>query len=209
MSDTEHWPGFDRKKHGATPAGEAIDRRSLRTRMALQDALMRLTVARGYDDLSVAEIADAANVGRSTFYAHFTDKDDLLRSSLSALRDILAQEQAATRQDGPDGLFGFTRFLTRHMAEQQVLIRAMMRGRSGAILMDYIHHAIADILRAELAPGTRPSNSAFDTEFSVQFLVGGYLSVLTWWLERGAAEPPERIEKAFRAVALRGLDQAA
>ena len=208
MADTEHWPGFDQEKSEAF-AGNAIDRRARRTRTALHEALMHLTVERGYDDLSVADIADRADVGRSTFYAHFTDKDDLLRSSLAALRSILVQEQAATRHDGPDGLFGFTRFFTSHLAEQQALYRAMMRGRSGAIMIDYIHHAIADILRTELAPHARSTTAGFDIELTVQFLVGGYLSVLTWWVERGATAPPERIEQAFRAVASQGVRQLA
>ena len=76
-------------------------------------------------------------------------------------------------------------------------------------MIDYIHHAIADILRAELAPQTRAATAGFDVDLTVQFLVGGYLSVLTWWLERGATEPPERIEQAFRAVASQGVRQLA
>ncbi len=50
----------------------AIDRRIVRTRATLQHALLALIMARGYDAISVQDICTAANIGRSTFYAHYT-----------------------------------------------------------------------------------------------------------------------------------------
>ena len=208
MSDTEHWPGFAREKSAQVlAADELTDRRARRTRDTLQDTLMRLTVERGYDGLTVADIAAAANVGRSTFYAHFTDKDDLLRSAAGSLRNALVQEHAAAGLEGTgtDRILGFSRFMTAHMAEQRVLIRALMRGRAGPILLDLIRHALCDIVRAELAPGVKSAYAPLNDELSVQFLVGGYMSILVWWLDRGAKEPPEVIETAFRPMALNGL----
>lgn len=208
MSDTEHWPGFDREKTAQVlEADGLIDRRVRRTRQTLHETLMRLTVERGYDEITVADIAAAANVGRSTFYAHFTDKDDLLRSAVGTLRSALMQEHATagSGDDGPDRMLGFSRFMTAHLAEQRVLYRALMRGRAGPILLDFIRHALCDIVRAELAPGMKTTTASLDDELIVQFLVGGYMSVLTWWLDRGGKEPPGVIEAGFRQMALNGL----
>lgn len=208
MSDTEHWPGFDREKTAQVlEADGLIDRRVRRTRQTLHETLMRLTVERGYDEITVADIAAAANVGRSTFYAHFTDKDDLLRSAVGTLRSALMQEHAAAGSDGdgPDRMLGFSRFMTAHLAEQRILYRALMRGRAGPILLDFIRHALCDIVRAELAPGMKTTTASLDDELTVQFLVGGYMSVLTWWLDRGGKERPEVIEAGFRQMALNGL----
>jgi AcrR family transcriptional regulator len=208
MSDTEHWPGFDREKSAhILAAGELTDRRARRTRQTLHETLMRLTVERGYDELTVADIAVAANVGRSTFYAHFTDKDDLLRSAAGTLRAALLQEHAAAGVDGTgtDRMLGFSRFMTAHLAEQRVLYRALMRGRAGPILLDLIRHTLCDIVRSELAPGLKSTNTSLEDELSVQFVVGGYMSVLTWWLDRGAREPADVIEARFRHMALTGL----
>ena len=208
MSDTEHWPGFDREKTARVlETGGLIDRRVRRTRQTLHETLMRLTVERGYDDVTVADIADAADVGRSTFYAHFTDKDDLLRSAVGTLRSALMQQHAAAGIDGggADRILGFSRFMTAHLAEQRILYHALMRGRAGSILLDFIRHTLCDIVRAELAPGMKSTNAPLDDELTVQFLVGGYMSVLTWWLDRGGKEPPEVIEAGFRQMALNGL----
>ena len=209
MSDTEHWPGFDREKSAALLAGDTkVDRRARRTRQALHETLMRLTVERGYDGLSVADIAEAANIGRSTFYSHFTDKDDLLRSAAGSLRAELVREHqaiAATEQSHDWRALGFSRFMTQHLHEQRLLYRALMQGRGGPILMDLMRHALCDIVRGELAARPTPPP---DLELSVQFLVGAYLSVLTWWLDRGAKQAPEAIEAAFRRLAAHGLDTA-
>lgn len=212
MSDTEHWPGFDREKTAQVlEADGLIDRRVRRTRQTLHETLMRLTVERGYDEITVADIAAAADVGRSTFYAHFTDKDDLLRSAVGTLRSALMQQHAAAGIDsgGPDRILGFSRFMTAHLAEQRILYQALMRGRAGPILLDFIRHALCDIVQAELATGMKSANAPLDDELTVQFLVGGYMSVLTWWLDRGGKEPPGVIEAGFRHMALNGLSMKA
>jgi len=182
-----------------------MDRRSRRTRQTLHETLMQLVVERGYDAISVSDIVGAANVGRSTFYAHFTDKDDLLRDLADTLRGVLVSEHAlvAAAAEAPDGrVLGFSRFMTRHMQEQHQLYQALMQGRAGPIILGNIRHALCDIVRKEL-----PADAGPNRELTVQFLVGAYLSVLTWWLNRGATEAPEQIEAAFRELAVRGLSQ--
>jgi AcrR family transcriptional regulator len=207
MSDTEHWPGFDRKKSAEMLAGDGtIDRRARRTRHLLHETLMRLTVERGYDEITVADIAEAADVGRSTFYSHFTDKDALLRSAAGMLRtELLKEHSAAAATTGHDHgrALGFIRFMTEHMQEQRLLYRAMMRGRGGPILLELVRQSVCDVLREELSRGP---NAPKDLELSVQFLAGAFMSVLTWWLDRGAKERPQAIEDAFRRLALQGLE---
>ena len=58
-----------------------VDRRIQRTRQLLEDALIALILEKGYDKITVQNIFDQANAGRSTFYSHFLDKDDLMENS--------------------------------------------------------------------------------------------------------------------------------
>ena len=60
---------------------QKVDRRIQRTRQLLEDALIALILEKGYDKITVQNIVDQANVGRSTFYSHFLDKDDLMENS--------------------------------------------------------------------------------------------------------------------------------
>ena len=65
---------------------EALDRRVRKTREALHSALASLVVAKGYDAVTIQDVLDAADVGRSTFYSHFAGKEALLRSGFDRLR---------------------------------------------------------------------------------------------------------------------------
>ena len=65
-----------------------VDRRVQKTRKLLQEALMELVAEKGYEAVTIREILDKANVGRSTFYAHFQDKDQLLHSILELLDEL-------------------------------------------------------------------------------------------------------------------------
>src|SRR5918996_3826094 len=76
---------------------EAMDRRAARTRRALHGALMSLILRKGYEAITVQDIIDEADVGRSTFYAHYTGKEDLLRSGFQTLRAELTEAQRAAR----------------------------------------------------------------------------------------------------------------
>jgi AcrR family transcriptional regulator len=209
LSDTEHLSQTDREKSLSErdAVHTTMDRRSERTRQALHQTLMRLIVERGYDELSVSDIVDAANVGRSTFYSHFTDKDDLLRGMAGTLRTILVAQHAimAAGATSPDSrVLGFTRFMTQHLKDQRVLYQALMGSRAGPMVLDSIRHGLCDIVRKEL-PSDPPSAGLPNREFTVQFLVGAYLSVLTWWLDGGAKDEACDIEAAFRELAARCL----
>jgi hypothetical protein len=77
-----------------------------------------------------------------------------------------------------------------------------MRGRAGPIILDRFRQFLCEIVRAELAAGAKGKPAP---ELTVQFVVGAYMSVVTWWLDRGAKEPPEAIDRAFRELAMGSL----
>jgi AcrR family transcriptional regulator len=77
------------------PLEEKIDRRKQRTRRMLRDALLALIVEKGYDDLSVQDITEKADLRRATFYLHYADKDELLATVLREIFDALVKELEA------------------------------------------------------------------------------------------------------------------
>jgi AcrR family transcriptional regulator len=198
LSDTEHFGPIDHEKiaEAARRMHRGMDRRTLRTRQALHQALIRLVLERGYDQVTVADIADAANVGRSTFYAHFTDKDDLLRHGISYLSAML--KEPPDKETGP---LGFSRFLTEHLKDQKKLQRALMQSSAGSIVIASLRDAICDVVRR----GLRSERGTVPGEVEVQFVAGAYLAVVTWWLDRGAKEASGEIDERFRSMALGAL----
>src|SRR5712692_10720924 len=98
-------------------AKKAIDRRVPRTKAMLQHALNSLILKKGYEAITIKDICDAANVGRSTFYAHYTSKDDLKRSGFENLRRLLVSRQRearATARDKRDRSLGFSLTMFEH-----------------------------------------------------------------------------------------------
>jgi AcrR family transcriptional regulator len=184
-----------------------MDRRAVRTRQALHEALIRLITERDYDDISVIDIADAANVGRSTFYAHYTDKDELLRSGTVHFRDLLLRDYAARRQTNPNEipLLSFSRFMTEHLKEEKHLYRALKRGRAGPIIWEAFRLYIAELVRADLTARAKKGTKSHETELAVQFIVGAFMSVLVWWMDRGAKEDSAEIDRLFKHLAMDGF----
>src|SRR5882762_8856206 len=110
-------------------AKAVIDRRIPRTRATLQHALTSLILKKGYEAITVQDICDAANVGRSTFYAHYTSKDDLKRSGFVPLRKQLADRQRDARTapgDTKDRSFRFSLTMFEHARDHIDHYRALV-----------------------------------------------------------------------------------
>src|SRR5260221_2805641 len=117
-------------------AKRPIARRVARTRAMLQQAHLSLILEKGYEATTVEDICHAANVGRSTFYAHYTSKDDLRRSGLEHLRRQLVDRQKealATPGDIRDRSLGFSLTMFEHAKDHIDLYRALIGGRGGSI----------------------------------------------------------------------------
>ena len=181
-----------------------IDRRVARTRETLHQALMALIVRKGFDATTVQDIIDEADVGRSTFYAHYTGKEDLLRSGFERLR---AQLEAA-RTDGRSAAiasgrrFAFSLALFEHASGYAEVYRALVGGRGGHAVLMELRRALSDMVRADRETTVLPPD--VPRELYERFVVDAFLSVLTWWLERRPLLPPREVDGMFRRLALCG-----
>ncbi|RWI36100.1 TetR/AcrR family transcriptional regulator [Mesorhizobium sp.] len=193
-------------------AKKPIDRRVARTRAMLQDALISLIPKKGYEAITVEDICDAANVGRSTFYAHYTSKDDLKRSGLEHLRKALVarqKEALAIPGAAKDQSFGFSLTMFEHARDHIDHYRALVGSRGGALALGTIRQILSDLVRDELAEtGKKDFPDAIPRELVVQYVVGAYMAVLTWWLDGGAKLPPDRIDTMFRRLATDGITRS-
>src|SRR5262245_34927652 len=154
-------------------AKETIDRRVARTREMLHQALMSLLLKRRYKTISIKDICHAANVGRSTFYAHYTSKDDLKRSGLESMRRTLVDRQrdaVATCGEIRDRRWRFSLSMFEHARDHVYLYGALARAGLAAAVLGTIRQIVSDLVRDELAE-TADKNSAdvMAREFIVQY----------------------------------------
>jgi AcrR family transcriptional regulator len=186
-----------------------IDRRVARTRATLQKAHLPLILEKGYEATTVQDICEAANVGRSTFYAHFTSKDDLKRSGLQNLRKLLVDRQRdalARPGDIRNRSLGFSLAMFEHGRDHIDLYRALVGSHGGTVALGAIRQILSDLVRNEPAATVgKTVADAIPSEVSVQYIVGAFMAVLTWWLDGGAKLPPQHIDAMFRRLALEGI----
>jgi AcrR family transcriptional regulator len=180
------------------------DRRVTRTRRALKEALTDLILEKGYESVTVQDVIDRADVGRSTFYAHFIDKDDLLMAILADL-EMPAPDTSTWKADDP--AFGWTLGLFRHFGSGKRLFRAVASSQSGALARRETTQRLEHLARAELSRlQVSRKLDAFRVETVVRFLVGTFIGFMDWWMrEENEHLPPEQVDHAFRSLVLPGV----
>lgn len=188
-------------------AKRPIDRRVARTRGTLHQALLSLIMEKGYEAISVEDICERANIGRSTFYAHFTSKDDLKRSGLEHLRRELLERHQDASASIPSCTrpLGFSLPMFEHARDHMLLYRALVGSKGGAIALDTIRQTLCDFVRGELATTAANDTTAVPREFKVQHIVGAYMAVLTWWLDGGTKTSAQRMDEFFQRLMSKGI----
>lgn len=171
------------------------DRRSRRTRQSLSDALVALMLEKRYDTITVQEIIDRADVGRSTFYSHFLDKEDLLQNQIARL---VASLNSHMDQGSRGNRIIPSLELLRHIRESRALIRALVRGRAIEPVLKTMQTHFSQHVEARLArrvpPGFAPS---VPLPVVAQHVAGALLTLFQWWLEHEMPESPEQLDEYF------------
>ncbi|GGL41360.1 TetR/AcrR family transcriptional regulator [Planomonospora parontospora] len=184
---------------------DGLDRRVRRTRRAVQDALVDAIVDKGYDAVTVTDLIERADIGRSTFYSHFTGKQDVLFHTIDELVDRLG----SARPTAPEEMFAFSLPLLEHVDEQRHLVRALLGPRGGAAVHARIRYVLSSIIRAELLTALPPDTRApADLDLAVTCAAGAFMALLTRWVEDGTAETPARMDTVFRTVLTKGVAAA-
>lgn len=207
-----------------------FDRRVNRTRRALQDALQELIVEKGYEAVTVEEITDRANLGRTTFYLHYRDKEDLLLEGFSELVDDLFGEIAhyplsawmavyadytqtgeSAGRPGSPSLTTPIRMIFSHARENADLYRLVLRGeglhRVSTRLRDFINTAVKAFLQIKTeAEGMRLETLVPIDVFSNYFAIT-LIGMVTWWLENDTPYPVEKMAQMFEQLFLPGARQ--
>src|SRR5918995_228998 len=133
---------------------QVMDRRAARTQKALHGALMSLIVRKGYEAITVQDIIDEADVGRSTFYSHYTGKEDLLRSGFQTLRAELAEAQrtaGAKSEAAQDEPLGSSLAMFEHACQYRHIYKALLGGRGSVIAVNEIRRVLSEIVKKELS----------------------------------------------------------
>lgn len=187
---------------------ERADRRVRRTRELLRGALVSLMEEKSYSGITVNDILERADVGRSTFYAHYHDKDELLLSGFDDIRAALkAERQAAREPDGSNRLLEPVVAAFRHVERHRHVLRQMARIDGGwpepvvGELRDLTEALVREDLQLHFAEETSP----LAIEAATQFLVGALVNLLGWWSSNDVPLDADELYAAYRTMASQGV----
>lgn len=181
-----------------------IDRRIQKTRDALRRALSELIAEKSYDDITVHELTDRANVSRSSFYVHFRDKDDLLISGFEEIGVSSSDDLFETSSDGST-YPNFSIVLFRGSELWKDMARACLCGEPGNAAAYHMRNLLV-IKTREWLKKTRPGLSQADLESTVHYLSSALQGLLTWWVNNDFIYPAEEISDRFNRLATLGLE---
>lgn len=184
------------------------DRRVRRTHELLRRALFSLIQEQGYDRITVQDLLDRADIGRSTFYAHYRDKDDLLLSEFEDIRSALAAEQTAAEQAaGATSQFLQPLLVVfRHVEGHRHLWQPLTRKGGAQVVTRIMQDHVTDLVRAHLRsrfPGLGGNQPQL--EAAVQFVASACIGLLVWWLDNDVPYSAEELYAIFRRLTTQGV----
>ena len=182
---------------------EKIDRRTSRTRRQLRDALMALILEKGYDAVTVEDITSRADLGRTTFYLHYKDKEELLLESIDVIaNDLKAQvDLLGSARGGIENQPKPIHMAFHHAAENADLYRIILQGegatKTATRLRRIISSGVIEFLqaRAQISPDIPAKPELL--QMIADYFASALLGYLTWWLEEGTPSQPDEMADRF------------
>jgi AcrR family transcriptional regulator len=180
------------------------DQRVRRTCQQLGNALLTLIQEKPINEVTVQDVLDRASVGRSTFYLHYRDKDDLLLSQLEGFLEIMSTV-LSVRQEKSHRVMPVAE-LFAHIGNQNQLYRKLSDSGHLKQFFDLAEGYFARGIERRLTESGRLKNlSKRELAARAAALAGSMLSLLRWWLDRGEKESPHAMDELFHRMVWNGL----
>lgn len=179
------------------------DRRVMRTREMLQNALIELIGERGYDAITIQDIADRANVGRTTFYLHFKSKDELFISCHDAIVSKfhigplhpLSREELLSPEAPPGMASAY-----RHLEEARPLLYSIFQGRDSLLILRRIRDWNAQGIESSLRTAFDEAQSHIPLDVLASYLAGAQVAFMQWWLEKRQPHTLQNLAKMLHRL---------
>jgi AcrR family transcriptional regulator len=185
---------------------QRIDRRIQRTRQLLRDALFLLIIEQGYEEIAIADITERANLGRTTFYLHYQDKEDLLKTSIKALMYELQQDVEPNAEEVCPYPIRFIRIF-QHVAQRQQLYRALLGETRSVNIGNLMRTYFAELfLRQTLEPLKGENTHSLSNELIAAHAAGSLFGLLSWWLNHEAPPSAEQMGTVYFQLMAKGSE---
>ncbi len=191
---------------------EKIDRRIQRTRELLRKAIFEMIQRYGYENLTVEQITEHANLGRTTFYLHYRDKKELLLDGLDKrVEELFAEIYSPANlerweKEGQDP----RRLMFLRVAEQAALYRRLFTGEMGGMVLGHFQRHLAQQIEKIIAAWQEKYQLTppLPNDITSQYTAGALTSLLSWWLENNQLYTPDEIYQMYHHILVHGVVQS-
>ena len=200
---------------------EKVDRRVRKTRQALREAMQVLMSEKGYDQVTIEELTERADIGRTTFYLHYSAKQDLLLEQFDELLEQLVgqlseiplsswsqQGRVLPAEDHPGRPICM---IFHHAAENEELYRLVLHGegvdQASQRLQEMMTRAVTAFFDPKLGDETGQVSLHFPVDLFGNYFAGALLGMIKWWLDADMPYTPQEMEAIFFQMFLPGASQ--
>jgi len=183
---------------------EKQDRRTRRTRQLLRRAFLSLLKEKRYEEISVQDIIERADVARSTFYLHYVDKDDLLTGGQGIFAENLGQQMTA-HSDGHGAAGLSARMWFYHVQAQAEILKIIARDPALQLAMKTLRGIIHRSVEEGIQSHDSIENSSVPFPVIVEYLTDTMMTLIQWWFQNGMKYTPEQMDDMFQQLVVPGV----
>ena len=181
--------------------GEAlsVDRRILRTKLAIREALVDLIDEKGFDALSVRDITERADINRGTFYLHYRDKFDLLEQTelgiIQDIEEIILQANSLNLADfnSTDKPLPIVVTMFEYLKENAALMHAILGLKGDVTFQNQLRKAVEKNLKLGFLAGIKAENFLVPSDYLIAYVLSAHFGVIQVWLQNGCVESPKEM----------------
>lgn len=182
-----------------------MDRRQKKTREAIFSAFTELLEKKQFNEITVGEIIDRANVGRATFYAHFETKDFLLKDLCEELFchvfDVIGDNGDnhrhifECREPAP-----MIEHLFAHLQNNDNNVLSLLSCENNELFLKYFKDDLKKLMRAQSHIFEESMPEGIPEDYWIDYICSTFIETLNWWLENGRRESPKVLAEYFLKV---------
>jgi AcrR family transcriptional regulator len=181
---------------------DTIDRRVKRTHKLLVEALIGLSLEKGYDTVTIRDIADRADIAYSTFFRHYSDKEALLREivgdAVTTLYSLIGElPEHLPEEEG--------KLLFQHVEQHESFYRVIFSGQGVNRVMEQVQQ---EIQRVIIEAHRQKAQSDIPLEIVANHIMTSILSLIKWWLDHGKPYPVARMAYIYSELIIKATESA-
>lgn len=182
-----------------------MDRRQRKTREAIFSAFTKLLSKKHYNQITVGEIIEEADIGRATFYSHFETKDFLLKELCSELFDHIFESEKGDEKahshifdcNAPDSVF---LHLFIHLKKNDNNIVELLSCENTDLFLQYFKKGLKALVKTHLDDFYKRKHNNLPEDFLLNHISSSFVETSRWWIEHKMKESPETITEYFLSI---------